>query len=82
MVNTDEARGMASDLVAAYINYCLCQNNEHVKEALTVLLSIAGLTMAAAIGQEQAVHSLEHVAGYVASTGDTVQLGMTTTTAH
>lgn len=65
MVTPDQAEVIANKAVEDYINACEPQNLDEVGKVLLKLLSMTGLAMCAARGQNGAVAAVESVAVHI-----------------
>lgn len=66
MVTQEEAEALARTAVQTYLNACNLQTVEDAGNALMKLVSVAGVTMCATLGQEDAVARLEGTAAFIA----------------
>lgn len=66
MVTQQEAEQLAQQAIQSYLNACKLQTVEEAGNALMKLVSVAGVMMCAAVGQDDAVARLEGTAAFVA----------------
>lgn len=66
MVTQSEAEALAKTAIQTYLNACHLQTVEDAGNALMKLVSVAGVTMCATIGQQEAVARLEGTAAFIA----------------
>lgn len=67
MVTQAEAEALAKSAIQTYLNACQLQTVEDAGNALMKLVSVAGVTMCATIGQAEAVARLEGTAAFIAN---------------
>ena len=66
MVTQAEAELLAKDAIQNYLNACRLQTVEDAGNALMKLVSVAGVTMCATLGQDEAVARMEGTAAFIA----------------
>lgn len=66
MITPDEAEALANKLIGEYLTACNLDAPHQAGDALMKLVSVAGLGMCAAVGQDDAVQRLLGTASYIA----------------
>ncbi|WP_119157462.1 hypothetical protein [Caldimonas tepidiphila] len=67
MISSTEAEALAKQHIQAYVNACGCNTVEDVGNVLMKLVSLAGITMCATVGQADAVARLEGTTRHIAN---------------
>ncbi|MGJ7544594.1 hypothetical protein [Variovorax sp. LT1R16] len=77
MVTPAEAERLARDAVQNYANACNLQTTEDAGNALMKLVSVAGITMSALVGADEAAARLEGTAEFVRRNGQNMKMERT-----
>jgi len=66
MVTSEQAEALARIALRSYVENCNIETTEDIANALMKLVSVAGVTMLAHVGQDEAVARLQGTTNFVA----------------